>query len=363
MLLCQNLLIEGVNPAEPKKYLSSLVKTLDKGLLQINKSLIKIGYKNRIEKYLFFFGSPWTVSQSKIVRITKDKPFVIDSDFLKKIILKEEDQVIKNIESERSTRNWHVLEEKVTLTKLNGYKVNKIFQRKTKEAEIHLFVSYAPLEIQDKIYSYINTKKAKGSHESHSSMLASFSVLRDIFPNKNDFLYIDIGKNITDVYIVKEDAIAGISSFPIGESTIINKMSSTGKMSHEIITSMINTRCSGKCEPSVSIKLDKLLEKGFDSWVKSLNDAVSKISSESDTPKNILIIPDNEIVSIFIERMKQKNPTVNIKLLDSNPEITAVGESVFNNFVSKAKAFRKEPFVKMDIIYLDKLVKQKSLYA
>src|SRR5690349_10229074 len=64
LVLCQNFKIECQNPADHEKYLSSMLKTLDNGIVAVRKGLVKIGNKDKIGKYFFFVGSPWSVSES-----------------------------------------------------------------------------------------------------------------------------------------------------------------------------------------------------------------------------------------------------------------------------------------------------------
>ena len=97
MILCQNFDISLQDNLNYKKSLDKMLNTVDSAILNIRKKLIKIGNKQKIGKYSFFVGSPWSISKSKLIKVIKDRPFEVNESFLKKIVLNNEENLIERI--------------------------------------------------------------------------------------------------------------------------------------------------------------------------------------------------------------------------------------------------------------------------
>ena len=352
IVYCQNFTIADQDIAVSKKYTTSMIKTLDRAILTARKNLVKIGNNTPIKKYFFFIGSPWSVSQSKMIKVIKEKAFNIDNNFLEKIVLSEEDRIEKEIENNSKGIDWEIIEEKVIQSKLNDYKIEKIYGKKTKDVEIDIFVSFSPKEILNKISSSVDSKLTK--YQTNSCLLSSFAFLRDLYNDKNDFIYVDIDKNITDVCIVRDDIVFGIVSFPLGEKNIIQTISQKLKLSEEIVLSSINIKCHGKCEEKEHDKMEDILNVGMSKWFEKFNEIILKICSEKDLPRNIFIMPNTDLTKIFAERIKTNKDLELFKKFGIEVKTTLLEEKILDDLITNGKFFKNDPYVKMDVIFLNK---------
>ncbi len=361
IISCQTFEVIESEIASYKKYSESLIKTIDRAIIETHKSLIKLGIENKILNHFFFIGSPWVVSKGKSVKLIKDKVFSVDSNFLKRVLVGKEENLKKEIEKESEHNGWEVFEEKIVEAKLNGYKVDNFYDRKTKEFEVHLFTSFIVKEINDKIKTYTDKKFKRDNNCSHSQTLSTFTFTRDLFSNKNNFIYVDIGKLITDIYIVIDDTIHGIASFPFGENAIIDDVAKDLKMTKEIVLSTLNIKCHGKCDEITEGKVNDFIKTGLAKWSEKFNEALKKICEEKDAPLEIMMISNTDLSNLFVEKIRNQNADGPFKIYGKNPYLTIIGEGVLNNFVDSGKAFKNQPYIKMDIILLDKLIKQNNI--
>jgi len=358
MILCKNFELRHGDSKNHKKYLSSMLSTLDRAIVYARHGLAKIGNDENIEKYYFFVGSPWSVSQSKIIKIIKDKPFEINNSVLEKIIIGEEFSIEKNIERQTLTPDWKILEEKIIQSKLNGYKVDDIFGKKTSNLAMELFVSFIPSEIKNKISSYIDQKIGKNmARQNNSCILSSYSFFRDLYSNKNDFIYVDLGKLITDVYVVRDDVIFGIVSIPFGEEDIIQASLSRSNISRDIFMSHINIGQDNKFDLPSHNRGSDLLRTGFDFWQNKLKDSLSKICTEMNIPNNMFIITNSVISNILAKDLSGKENNKQFEMLGSKIEVSIINEGILDNLISNSKIFTNEPYIKMDLVFLDKMLR------
>ena len=79
-----------------------------------------------------------------MVKILKDKSFEINNSLIEKIISNEEDLEKREVEKVNGMLDWKVLEEKITQSRINGYKTDIILGKKAKDLEVELFISFIP---------------------------------------------------------------------------------------------------------------------------------------------------------------------------------------------------------------------------
>ena len=357
MILCQNFEFKYQDSINHKEYLSYMIKTLDKAIIFARRSLVKIGNKEKIGTHYFFIGSPWSASESKTIKIIKDKPFEINNSVLEKIIVGEELAIEKNIEEQTKDFNWKVLEERIIQSKLNGYKIDNIFGKKTTNLTIELFVSFIPYEIKDKLSAYMDEKIGKHfKQQNNSCILSSYSFFRDLYSNKNDFIYVDLGKLVTDVYVVRDDIIFGIASIPFGEENIIQTSLSKTNLSRDIFMSHINIGQDKKFDLISHNSGEDLLRAGFDLWKTKLKNSLSKICTEMNIPNSMFTITNSVISSMLARELSNKEKDKQFEILDSKIEVSVITEGVLNNLILNSKVFASEPYIKMDLVFLDKML-------
>ncbi len=358
---CQTFNISESEISSYKNYSESLIKIIDKAIIETYKSLIRLGIKTKINSRFFFVGSPWTISKAKSIKFIKNKNFSIDDVFLKRIFVAKEENLRKEIEKESEQIDLQVFEEEIIEAKLNGYRASSFYNRKAKEFEICLFTSFISKEINDKIKSCFG-KKLKGydSHL-HSQTLSTFTFTRDLFQDKNNFIYVDIGNLVTDIYIVINDVIHGIASFPFGESIIINNIAKDLKVTKEIVFSTLNIKCNGKCDIETENKIDLYVNTGLAKWAEQFNETLSKICKEKDAPLEVIMMPNTDLIKNFVDKIKNNKSESILKIFSNNPELTIINEEILNNFVCGGNVFKNQHHVKMDIILLDKLIKQHNI--
>ncbi len=357
IIYIQRFKIEIQDFKDTKKYFNSLVKTIDKSVVSIRKNLVRIGSSSTIDKYYFFLNSPWSISQSKLIKFIKDKKFVIDNSFLQKIILGESDKIEKDIEYIKSGADWFLFEEKIIRSRLNGYQVEKIYQRKTQDIEVDIFVSFLPQDLLLKLKTIIDNKKMKMNI--NSSTLSSFTFLRDLYNDKNNFIYIDISSTITDFYVVRDDVVFGIISFPFGEKDIIKNISQRFKVSEDIIYSLFAMKCHSKCDKNTKDKVDEYMEYGLQEWTEKFDSTITQICSENNIPKDIFVLSDSDFDKILYGIIKKDFNISLLKKFGIDTRVSLIEESVFDDHIVNNNFFKNEPYVKMDVVFLNKNLNKK----
>jgi hypothetical protein len=185
MILCKRFEIKNTDTTDYAKYTDSMIKTLDNGIIAIRKSLARMGNLDKIKDYHFFIGSPWSVSESKKIKIVKDRPFEVTKEIIERIVNDEELATEQGL-SKKNNANWKLLEEKIIQFKLNGYKVEKIFDKKITELEAEVFVSFIPRII----HNYLSKLNLTGAiNVTLNSSTLAHTFFRDLYADRNNFIY------------------------------------------------------------------------------------------------------------------------------------------------------------------------------
>ncbi len=267
----------------------------------------KTGLKDkRLSHVIVSFSSPWFILKTKNIHLSKDDVFVVTKNFIDDITQKEEQLFKKELMdnySENGIDEFVIIERSVVHAKINGYVVENIIGRKTKDFDVSLLVSAITKNIEDKVTSIIfkQTHIPKENIIVHSFPLVLFSTIRDSFENESNFLLINIDSEITDIVMVDNHIITSVISFPFGKNTIIRQLANHFKVSPEIAESQLVVYMSKKIEDSALDSTENLLRDLEKEWSVYFEDAIVNISSNMSWPKKTFVMADKNVASIFVD--------------------------------------------------------------
>jgi cell division ATPase FtsA len=216
-----------------RRLLSSMTKLLKnvadhvqkEGLSHLHRSLLGTP---RIQHVFCIFTSPWYVSQTKTMTISKEKPFLITKNSVQDILSKQEDELLKELGEGKYERqfgsNLKVLERKVIHTSLNGYEVGDPVGKRGREFEVTFFVSFISKDVSDAVEAVLRKAFHFKEFECYSSALSLTTAIRDVFPNDQSFLIADITGEVTDISFISKGVLLETSSFPLGRSMLIRSV-------------------------------------------------------------------------------------------------------------------------------------------
>ena len=138
----------------------------------------------------------------------------------------------------------------------------------------------------------------------HSFTLASFLSLRDIFEFEEDFIFLDISGEVTDISFIKGNVIKETQTFPVGRNSFIRDIVKDFKNSYNLSVSMLKTLNAGEMDEVTKSKLDNALFDVKKQWSGFLEKGMLELSGGSILPKNIFILADDDISGILKETIE-----------------------------------------------------------
>lgn len=337
-----------------KKLLANMMRALEKSASDIQKNgmshLTFTALGNRHIKNIFcVLSAPWCLSRTRILKIKKDEPLIVTPNLLERIAENEEIELNKDAPTigdglYEGKAKLCMVERKLIKVRLNGYESRLPIYKKVSNLELSLFLSVTTEGIKDTIESSI--AKVFGHHrhiEFNSFSLTSFVVLRDSFPNKQDFIFMDISGEATELTFVRHQVILETASFPFGRNTLIRRLAQVLKIEPALAESSLALRLNGKTEEALKIA-------GGD-WFKFLDTAITDFAKDDFVPTKVFLTADQDVQKYFEGLINQQ--TISQFSLESEKlSATSLDEKILKNYCRASGQAEVDPFILIETLFL-----------
>ncbi len=269
-------------------------------------------WRNKNKKFsrvVISLSSPWLTLKQKDIHLSKDIPFIITKKFIDNITSNEEKLFKKELLKDFSVKEYgqfEIVEKSIIHAKINGYTVDDVINKKTKNLDAYLYMSAISQKVEENISDIVlkHTHISKENILIHSFPLVLFSTVRDNFMGNSDFIIININSEVTDIILVNDHIIKSTASFPFGKNTIIRQIAKSFKVSMEIAQSELNMYLSKKIDNEIYESIQSLMEDLEKEWSIYFEDALLTLSPNMILPKKIFMTTDAEVSSIFMDFLK-----------------------------------------------------------
>jgi hypothetical protein len=339
---------------------------LDEALGQMVKFLASPKGNEKITKnissVLVTFSSPWFISKTKHIQVTKDKPFLITKAFFENLINDEEDIFEKELLGDlpQHEKSFNIIEKNIVHIKINGYDIHSAVGKKAKNLDAFLCLSV----IGSSVAKQVNDLILKHTHVTgdkimmHTFPLVSFSVVRDMYPTFSDFILMDITGEVTDLTLVKSNVITETVSFPSGRNFIVRQISKAFDVSPEIALSTLHMCVDGKADDDMVNKMQELLNTVEKEWSIYMEDAITSISKDAVLPSRVYITSDKDVSSIFINFL-QLSKTDNTYAFRKNIDVVYVDHQSLEKLYKSESMFSGDEFMAILAIFYSKFMRHR----
>ncbi len=282
--------------------LNSLSKVLSK--------LLK-DYPKGPDKVLCVFSNIWVISQTRIVKIKKEKPFEINKSFLDRIIEEEiktfKAGIPKNIPNIEESAE--ILEYKIMKMSLNGYATEDPFNKKAKRFNFHLYAGLIDKSVKGALQEIFLKNFGDVGIQFFSRPFVIFNVLKNIINTEDGFVFIDIGSETSDAALVRKNILEEIVSFPRGRNFLLRRIASGLNTFIGDAGSILNSYQEGRLATNVFEKVKPIIDGAKKEWCDYLEKALKEISQEIPLPKKVIVVSEKGVLSDFLECIKNESFT------------------------------------------------------
>lgn len=252
-------------------------------------------------------SSPWNASETKVLTLKFDEPSLVTEDMIEKLISSEEKTFERRFEGTGHEELTHeVLERKILEMRLNGYPTGKPYGKHAKELEVRMFSSIIPSATLQKIKRLVGKRFSENQPRFHTFSVAAFTSLRDLFPEIQNFLMVQVGGEVSDIAIVKKGSMSEVSSAPCGHNSLLRVL---GKVcdNHPECTLEGLLKIYGEVgiQTSEQKKVEQAITETKLDWLKHFNTAISNFSEETFLPKVVFLFEERPYTPLFDSFLKE----------------------------------------------------------
>ncbi len=310
------------------------------------------------KKFFCILASPWYASQTRVVRVEKNTPFIFTTKLADELTQKEIDLFKEEHLSKYNQEGSKAvpIEFKNMKTVLNGYATESPINQKAKELEMTMFFSISSEQflkrVEDTIDQHFHRKDVKFS----SFALVSFAVARDLFFEQENFLLVDIGGEITDISMVKKDILSNSISFPKGVNFMIRGIANIMKCSLPEARSLLSLYKDGHAEALTEQKLAPMIDSLKNEWLGEFQNSLANLSNDISIPANIFITIDKDFATFFSDIIKTEQFS-QYTLTESKFNVVFLGAEKLHGSAIITNDTDRDPFVIMDAVYINKFIR------
>jgi len=342
------ILVEEI--IDSNRFLSLMVKSLQVVADKVYHA--RLGAPARIFCVL---SSPWYISQTRTISLKKNTPFIFTAKLAEELVQKE----IKIFEEERSAKYinmdnmFRTIELKNIKTILNGYETSKPLNQKAKELEITVLFSTGGdkvlKKIEDTVSKHFHFKSIKFS----SFAMASFTTVRDLNTKGEDFLLVDIGGEITDVFMVKKNILRESISFPLGRNFLTRGVATGLNCTLEEANSFSSLLKDGHAEGNLDKKITPIINQLRTEWLEAFQKSLADLSNDISIPSHIYVTVDKEMADFFSETIKTEQFN-QYTLAESKFEVVFLNTQMLHGIVAFEESVVRESSLIIDSIYINR---------
>lgn len=291
-----------------------LLSAVSKSLESVSRDIEKKGL-NRLapggqspQRVYCVLSSPWYASQVRTVILKKDRPFTVTKKLIGEIVSDETNNFKRALSASGGFGGDEsvLVENDVIKIKLNDYETRSPEGKQALSLSVSAFLSVSPEKVlgsfAEKIRKVFNLK----SISFNSFPLAAFSAVKNSF-GKQDFIFVDISGETTDVLVSKGGALSEIVTFPMGKLHAVREISNKIKAAPEEALSLFylyqDKKLSGEEEGRVAEALYGVSE----NWLRHFRETLAGLSDGFSLPNTVFFTADKDAENWFASLIKKED--------------------------------------------------------
>jgi cell division ATPase FtsA len=141
-------------------------------------------------------------------------------------------------------------------------------------------------------------------------MSSLFIVIREKYLKMSSYLILDLGGEITDVFIVDEGIPKNIISFPYGRQSLYRDLKKELNKNRAETMSLFSLYMDGSLEDKQKIVLEKALYEVQKSWAHEFEIALMSIPEPRMIPNSVFLVMNKDVHPMFFKMFAEKNELV-----------------------------------------------------
>ena len=236
-------------------------------------------------------SAPWYFCETKIVKLARREPFIINEELVSSLVADELELFRPRAQEKFSmAEEIEILESEAMRFTVNGYHLKNPLGKKTTQLELALYVSAARK-------NFLSTLREIWRHffgeipvQAASEPLALFRVLSEMVNPQEGFVLVDVGGEITEVYLVRGGVLENVVAFNWGGNLMIRRLASLLKVDLGEALSIFKTKVRGELKPALDEKISPALTGVCSQWQSFLAESLLDLGKNGPLPQTLLLL-------------------------------------------------------------------------
>jgi hypothetical protein len=305
-----------------------------------------------IREIMLVFASPWYLSQTAVLSFEDTKPKDVSEHFgeLKKFLIEKEKALTNSVQGSSVV----VMERQVVQTTLNGYKTANPYGKRATTMETAVLLSAVSASVLKALTSVLEESFHRMHISAHSFALAAFLPIRDLFAVEEQFLVVDVGAEVTDISLVRNDVLLETTSFPEGRYTVTRRVAAALRTTPPDARTRLDLYRGGKSEQGESTRIEKALVAAGEPWQRGLDTALGNLMREGTLPHSVFLTADADLGEWFRVLLMQSSGSTLTMTTDTFTVVLLTPEH-FSAYLTLREGVVLDPFLALEALFARRL--------
>lgn len=248
-------------------------------------------------------SSPWYLSETRKIRMSRDKSFIFTKHLADELIKKEIDNLNISYKNKYDDLDSlpRLIEQQIMAVSLNGYSVEDPLGKRCKSFEIDMVISLSPAMCLDLISKSIHDIYHNIDIKFCSFSLSTYLALRDKYITTDSYLLVDVSGEITDVGIITKGILRSVISFPFGRRTFFQSICLKLGIELRDAKELFKLYNSGNLSSEFKDKVIPILKSIETEWGGAFRKCVGTLPRTLILPSTIFLTADSDVKDWFAD--------------------------------------------------------------
>lgn len=254
-------------------------------------------------------AAPWYASQVRSVRYTDDgKKFRVTKSLAEGLIQTEYKAFLKDLQASPffDALNAEIITNSVVDSKINGYSIKDPLGSQGTSCAFDVYFAVASRDANKRFHALVQEYFPRARHIRFTAFgFASWLAFRTIFPHTDEYLFLDIGGEITDAMVVRDMVPRSGGSFPYGKHTMLRAFATATGSEGEHTLSLCNLYQTHMLGEKERTTIDAVLQTTRKEWHTKLETAIETIETGL-LPYKVFVTIDADCAPWFLEMLRNQ---------------------------------------------------------
>lgn len=272
----------------------------------------KIGAPDEIHCVL---ASPWYVSETRVVKISRDRSFVFTEKLANDLIQKEIIALRSLYEKKygRMESLPEVVETRIMGVSLDGVFFDEPIGRSMKSLEVHIVISLSPNTLLERIRLVL----AQNFHHTRvtfsSFILSTYLAVRDKYVAPDSYLLLDIGGEVSDVALITKGILRSSLSFPFGKNKLFKELCHATNSEFRDAKELFGLYSTNMLSSQKRRTLEPIFNKLESDWNQTFRSSIATLP-DTFLPHTLFVTVDTDVGNWFVDRIRKDTKSTVVTL-------------------------------------------------